>query len=49
MKRRSRLRQRVRDWLKKRREQKEEKPLPSFADGKDHQEQLVNIKGGYER
>jgi hypothetical protein len=31
MKKRSRLRKRIRDWLNRRKERKEEKPLPSFG------------------
>nr|WP_263324364.1 hypothetical protein [Neobacillus sp. Marseille-Q6967] len=31
MKRRSRLRRRIREWLKKKKEQKKENPIPSFA------------------
>ncbi|MCQ6280473.1 hypothetical protein [Bacillus sp. EB600] len=42
MKKRSRLRRRVREWLRKRKERKEEKPLPSFGSRliKGHQDQL---------
>jgi hypothetical protein len=31
MKKRSRLRKRIRDWLSRRKERREEKPLPSFG------------------
>lgn len=43
MKKRSRLRKRVREWLKRRKERKEQKqPLPSFGTSKmnHHQEPL---------
>jgi hypothetical protein len=50
MKKLSRLRRRVREWLRKRRERKEEKSLPSFGNRliNDHQEQLENPKEFYQ-
>ncbi|WP_177177413.1 hypothetical protein [Bacillus sp. MUM 116] len=46
MKKLSRLRRRVREWLRKRKERKEEKALPSFGNRliNDQQEQLEKPK-----
>jgi uncharacterized protein YjiS (DUF1127 family) len=50
MKRLSRLRRRIREWLRKRRERKEEKSLPSFGNRliNDYQEQLEKPKEFYQ-
>lgn len=39
MKKRSRLRKRIREWLSRRKERKEEKTLPSFGSGSLNREQ----------
>ncbi|QIZ08626.1 hypothetical protein HFZ78_19530 [Priestia megaterium] len=46
----SRLRRRIREWLRKRRERKEEKSLPSFGNRliNDHREQLEKPKEYYQ-
>ncbi|MGG3469564.1 hypothetical protein ABES02_19035 [Neobacillus pocheonensis] len=46
MKKRSRLRKRIREWLNKRKRQKEENALPSFANNwmENHQEELEKAK-----
>ncbi|WP_223282654.1 hypothetical protein [Neobacillus kokaensis] len=46
MKKLSRLRRRVREWLRKRRERKEERSLPSFGSRliNDHQEKSEKPK-----
>ncbi|MDN3015870.1 hypothetical protein V7161_20800 [Neobacillus drentensis] len=49
MKKRSRLRRRIREWLNKRKQQKEENPLPSFVNSwtNRHQEELEKPKEFY--
>jgi hypothetical protein len=50
MKKLPKLRRRVREWLRKRRERKEGKSLPSFGNRliNDHQTQLEKPKGFYQ-
>ncbi|MEH7549182.1 MULTISPECIES: hypothetical protein [Bacillaceae] len=50
MKKLSRLRRRIREWLRKRRERKEEKSLPSFGNRliNDYEEQLEKPREFYQ-
>ncbi|MDR7080510.1 hypothetical protein V7075_16620 [Neobacillus drentensis] len=49
MKKRSRLRRRIREWLNKKKERKKENPLPSFANRwmNRHREDLEKPKEFY--